>query len=352
MQISVIVPTFRRPTMLRQAIDSLLVQRSRPDAIELVVVDNDPAGSAEAIVGDAMRRSNFSIRYVHEPRAGISHARNAGLTAASGRYVAFLDDDEEAGPDWLASLWSTARVFQADVVVGPVRPRFPPGIPVSSYARRIYDRDAGVPTGHAVEWSGIGNALLQRDRCFPDASPFDPALGLSGGEDTLFLGRLSEQGCRIIWCAEAAVTEAIPADKLAARYLLRRAFRMGQTTSYLPSALAQPRWRAVLRWMAIGGLQACLYAPWSVILRLSGSEAWLGAMAKAASGSGKVLWHPALHIRNYQLDMDRRSGAEPCCPHAAPARRGPGALYSGAAPRAGATARPPRARWRAALPAF
>ena len=204
-------------------------------------------------------------------------------------------------PFWLTKLLSTMRDFAADIVVGPVRPRFPAGSPVSSYARRIYERDAQVATGEAVEWHGIGNALLRRDRCLAAAAPFDPRLGLSGGEDTVFLARLREQGRRTVWCAEAAVTEVIPQDKLATAYLLRRAFRMGQTTAFLPSALARPRWSAVLRWMLIGAMQLCVYGSWSIALRLLGRDAWLSAMAKAASGLGKVMWHPALHIRNYQL---------------------------------------------------
>jgi hypothetical protein len=99
------------------------------------------------------------------------------------------------------------------------------------------------------------------------------------------------------------VTEDIPVDKLAPAYLLRRAFRSGQTTAFLPSALAHPRWGAVLRWMLIGAAQVCVYGTWSIALRLFGRDAWLGAMAKAASGLGKVMWPPALHIRNYQLGI-------------------------------------------------
>ncbi len=121
----------------------------------------------------------------------------------------------------------------------------------------------------------IGNSLLRRDRCLAAAVPFDPQLGLSGGEDTIFLARLRERGRRIVWCAEAAVTEDIPEDKLAPGYLLRRAFRTGQTTAFLPSALAHPRWSAVLRWMLIGAVQVCIYGAWSIALRLLGRDAWL-----------------------------------------------------------------------------
>jgi succinoglycan biosynthesis protein ExoM len=307
--VSILIPTFRRPDLLHAAIESLLVQKELAVGVEVVVIDNDPARTAERVVAGLSPAAGLCLRYVSEPRPGISHARNAGIAASRGAYIAFLDDDEAAAPFWLTKLLSTMRDFAADIVVGPVRPRFPAGSPVSSYARRIYERDAQVATGEAVEWHGIGNSLLRRDRCLAAAAPFDPRLGLSGGEDTVFLARLREQGRRTVWCAEAAVTEVIPQDKLATAYLLRRAFRTGQTTAFLPSALARPRWSAVLRWMLIGLMQLCVYGSWSIALRLLGRDAWLSAMAKAVGGLGKVMWHPALHVRNYQLGGRKQATA-------------------------------------------
>ena len=240
---SVIIPTFRRPQLLRAAVESVLSQQGLTVAIEIVVVDNDPACSAQQIVAAFARSSPVAVRYICEPRAGISHARNAGIAASGGRYIAFLDDDELASPQWLASLWSTARAHDADIVVGPVRACFPEGVRVPDYAARIYNRDAKAATGQLIEWSGVGNALIRRERCLTAPVPFDPRLGLSGGEDAVFLRRLHEQGRRCVWCAEAVVAESIPLEKLRPAYLLRRAFRGGQTTTYVPSALAYPQWQ-------------------------------------------------------------------------------------------------------------
>lgn len=300
-EVSVTIATFRRPELLPATIESVLAQQHLSVSVEIIVVDNNSERSAEELVASFARRKVLPVRYISEPRAGISHARNAGVAASSGRYIAFLDDDEVAGPEWLWSLLSTAQNHAADIVVGPVRPRYPRDIAVPRYAQRIYDKDARVPTGQPVRWFCIANALLLRDRCLSAVVPFDPRLGLSGGEDSLLLRRLLEQGRRCVWCAEATVTETIPAEKLRPAYLLRRAFRGGQTTAYVPSVLAIPQWRAVFRWMAIGAAQVCLYGTWGIVLCLAGREEWLSAMTTAASGLGKVFWHPALHIRNYQL---------------------------------------------------
>jgi succinoglycan biosynthesis protein ExoM len=300
---SVVILTFRRPQFACRAVRSALGQHGIDEAIEILVVDNDAQGSARAPIAGLAREAGAgrTIRYLAEPRPGISHARNAGVAAAAGEFIAFLDDDEIAGPDWLASFLATARRFAADIVVGPVRPIFPAGVAVSAYAAGVYTRDAALPSGSAVKWGGIGNALLRRARCFPGPVPFDPRLGLAGGEDSVFLALAIEAGCKLVWCADAAVRETVPADKLLPAYLLRRAFRAGQTTSFQPSALASPRWSAVARWMLVGSLQAAVYGPAGVALRLCGHSAWLPVLAKAASGLGKVLWHPALHVRNYRL---------------------------------------------------
>src|SRR5215472_3525789 len=97
-EVSVVVPTFRRPEMLRGAVESVLAQKSLTIPMEVIVVDNDPQRSAEHMVENLAQRGLTSVHYLCEARAGISHARNAGVAASRGRYIAFLDDDEVACP--------------------------------------------------------------------------------------------------------------------------------------------------------------------------------------------------------------------------------------------------------------
>jgi len=310
LEVSVVIPTYRRSEQLRAAVQSVLAQRGVTAKIEILVVDNDPDRSAEPLVASFASSSSWPLRYISEPRSGISYARNAGVASALGRFIAFLDDDECANPRWLVSLLTTAHLHAADIVVGPVRPAFPKLVRVPAYAKQLYCRDAQVPTGQSIDWHGIGNALLNRRRCFAGPAPFDPRLGLTGGEDSIFLGQLRDRGRYALWCAEAWVSESIPADKLSTAYLLRRAFRGGQTTTYLPSTLAPPRRLEILRWMAIGAAQVCLCGPWALALKLCGHEAWVTIMAKAASGLGKLLWHPALHVKSYRRDTSFTSSGK------------------------------------------
>lgn len=299
---SIVIPSYRRPEPLARAIASCIAQQGVAGSFEIVVVDNDAAGSARAVVAAMAKTSAVSIRYVGESRPGISHARNSGVANAAGHYLAFLDDDEEADPGWLAAFLATIRRCGADAVIGPVYPRFPAGAPaIDTYRRQVFTRDANLPTGTALaRWSGIGNTLLDKERCFLTDQPFDPRLGLAGGEDTVFLRQLFRRGGKIVWCAEAAAWETVAVDKLASRFLLRRAFRGGQTTTFVCTAVAPPERGRAAGWMAVGCVQFVLYTPAALLLRALRHERWLPVMVKAVGGLGKVFWHPNLHLRLYR----------------------------------------------------
>ena len=297
---SIVIPSYRRPGDLARAIESVLRQEGVAGSYEVLVVDNDPDGSAAPVVEQLAVTSAIPIRYVLEARPGISHARNTGVAQAAGRYLAFLDDDEVVGPDWLAHMLDTLRRFEADAVVGPVLPHFPEGVTIDAYRRHAYTRDARAPTGTPLLRWNIGNSLFDKARCFVEPEPFLPKLGRTGGEDTVFLRQLTRRGCTMVWCAEAPAWEAVPAERLEADYLLRRAFRGAQTTTFVCTTVKPRELGRALRFMAVGCVQVVLYGPPALALKTIRHERWLPVMAKAVGGLGKLFWHPGLHLRMYR----------------------------------------------------
>jgi len=103
MRISVVVPTFNRACTLPRALDSILGQ-SLP-ATEIIVVDD---GSQDG-TGDLIRRHYPQVRYLKQPNSGVSHARNRGIDAADGDWIAFLDSDDAWLPDKLAAQYTALR---------------------------------------------------------------------------------------------------------------------------------------------------------------------------------------------------------------------------------------------------
>ena len=93
--VSVVIPTYKRPVEILRAVNSVIVQEYAD--MEILVVDDNPAGSEYREKTEAALEG-LDPRIVHIKNAvslGGAGARNAGITAARGRFVAFLDDDDE-----------------------------------------------------------------------------------------------------------------------------------------------------------------------------------------------------------------------------------------------------------------
>ncbi|MGY1706838.1 glycosyltransferase family 2 protein [Geodermatophilus sp. SYSU D00697] len=225
----VAVLTYRRTELLPPLLDELVTQAATllPPA-EVVVVDNDPEASAADLVGGWAGRG---VRYVHEPRPGISAARNRALAEASGAdALVFIDDDELPGPGWLATLVAAWRLWGCAAVAGPVAARLDGPVDPWIAGTGVFDRRR-CATGSLLLGAGAGNLLLDVARVRELGLTFDERLGLTGGEDTLFTHALAHRGAGLRWCDEAEATEHVPAARLTRRWVLRRSFRSGSSWS-------------------------------------------------------------------------------------------------------------------------
>jgi glycosyltransferase involved in cell wall biosynthesis len=96
----VLCTTGDRPEGLERCLDSLRAQSYKE--AEVLIVDNSPTGSVRSLVSSFLEQSRF--RYIHEPRRGLAHARNASIHASSSSILAWLDDDEVADDLWSEEL--------------------------------------------------------------------------------------------------------------------------------------------------------------------------------------------------------------------------------------------------------
>ncbi|MES2833874.1 MAG: glycosyltransferase family 2 protein [Pseudomonadota bacterium] len=297
--VAVIIPTLRRPEGLERAVRSVFAQTDIADRLAaIIVVDNDPQGSAAPLVQQLGADAPFPVIYRHAPRPGVATARNAGLAATDAPLIAFLDDDETASPGWLAALLSAQTTTAADVVFGPIRGRVPAGSGwATAYLERFFGRD-GPDTDHLINHPfGCGNSLMVRATALPGPAPFDVAADQAGGEDDALFAALSARGGRFGWAANAWVDEHAPAHRATMRYALSRAFAYGQGPSQ--TAAAAHNWLAVLRWMLIGAAQTVVWAFATVALTLILSPRRAEAMDRTARGIGKIFWMKGLEPRFY-----------------------------------------------------
>jgi succinoglycan biosynthesis protein ExoM len=288
--ISVCVCTYRRPQLLARLLAALRAQ-DLADPFDVVVVDNDRERSASAVLKDAARHPAPALATAWEPRQSISRARNRALALARGAWVAFVDDDEEPPRTWLAAMYRAARECSADGVVGPVIPQLPPGTAPWLIRGRFLERPRHA-TGDVVPAGELrtGNLLVRRsllvDAARGDDGPFDPAFGLSGGEDSDLFGRLARDGARFVWCDEAPVFEAIPAQRTTLRYLFSTAFAAGQVHAHQRMQSDGPR--AIPRLLGRGSVAACMGGVLAVVTMPLGFDHAVRWARFAVAGTGKL----------------------------------------------------------------
>jgi len=227
-RIDVCVCTFRRP-QLADTLRSLAALRLPEGCrMQVIVADNDDIPSARAIARELTAGLGLRLRYIHCPARNISLARNACLEASNADFIAFIDDDETATPDWIAALVEMAEKDKADVVLGPVRAIY--GADAPDWMRQgdfhstfpVFVRGE-IRTGYTC------NVLLRRSAESLAGRRFSLARGRTGGEDTEFFDAVWRAGGKISFAPEAWLDEPVPASRARFDWLARRRLRVGQT---------------------------------------------------------------------------------------------------------------------------
>ncbi len=225
--VTICIPTRGRPTDLERLLSSLLGQRGAP-RFDVLVVDNDSARSAEAVV--ARYADRLAITYAVEEKPGLSNARNRCVALTRAPLLAFIDDDEWAEPDWLAQLHAKMSDPAVAAAVGIRTFVFAEDVPL--HRRRctlfnlpVFEDGAVLPWRDAL----IGNSCLRRAALPDPAHPFDPDLNFVGGEDSHLFAEIIARGGRIVGARGAITREYRSARRTTRRDLLGRAFRAAGT---------------------------------------------------------------------------------------------------------------------------
>ncbi len=307
MDLSAIICSFQRPDLLTEAATTSARQTfTTPRRYEVIVVDNCPEGSAAATVEAVRARlgpAGAPIRYVHEPRTNLSHARNTGVAASRARFVAFVDDDNVVPPTWAEEALTTIEETGADVLFGDVDPVFPPDADPDKIALvgHHYRRRVHAPEGRPIPVKSTGhvpgartcNVLLRRAVCFtPDTQWFDPVFGLSGGEDTDFFMRLAQRlpDGRFYTSARPLMQETIPVARLEPDVVVQRAFKGSQR---LARALVRNSPSPPATWAALNAialLQLGLAGAQIAMPRVVGRAPSLDRRIAFASAAGKLAY--------------------------------------------------------------
>lgn len=236
--ISVVICTHNRADHLQAAISSLLTQSVSRSLYEVLVVDNCSTDSTREVV----RRYSVDhdVKYIYEPKLGLSHARNAGWRNARGRYAAYLDDDAVAGPAWLE------KALEAFERVKPV-----PGCvggrvtPIWEAPRPSWVSNELVTGLTVVDWSDEAHELhdlgqqwlVGANIAFPievlrRVGGFVPCLDrvgsrlLSGG-DVFLQKQIQKAGYKCLYYPDMVVQHLVPRTRLTQKWFIARYFWQG-----------------------------------------------------------------------------------------------------------------------------
>jgi succinoglycan biosynthesis protein ExoM len=218
----VAIATRGRPEGCRRVVEAVKRQQVRDGiGLRILVVDNAP------------QRENLEVpaevEVLHEPRAGIPHARNRAVEYVTNDadVLVFIDDDEEpAHAHWLQRLLDGLEVYDCDMATGPIRSRHDLGSPAWACAHPVFNRPR-FTTGTQRPEAYSGNLAIRTDVFRRLGRWFHPQLSTTGGSDTEFTRRAVREGATIVWVDEAGVVEHVPAHRATLRWIFRRSLRIG-----------------------------------------------------------------------------------------------------------------------------
>ena len=202
-EISVIVMTFNRPLILRNCLDSLRHQSFSLDRVEIIVVDGSREPSRDAVSAFV---DSLHINHVIGKNLGIAGNRNKGADHARGRYLAFIDDDCVARPDWLEKLYHAISADSLVLVGGGVENVFPDnayavaGQVITEAVMNFFNPPDRDPTF----FPGL-NFAIEREGFLRIGGCDSRFQLLGGGEDRDFIDRWVAQGGRLVSCPDALV---------------------------------------------------------------------------------------------------------------------------------------------------
>lgn len=241
--ISAVIPTFNRAQYLRESIQSLVDQSLPPDRFEIIVVDNKSTdGTRQTVEHEFGHVAN--LRYIYEPIQGLNQARNTAWHHARGKYIAYLDDDAIASPQWLEKILAAfERVAPTPGCVGgkvdPIweapRPEWLPEDMVGLLT--VLDLSGDPTVLRDNQWLVGANiafprSVLEQLRGFQVGLDRTGTKLLSSGELQLEK-RIRQLGLAIYYDPAIHVKHLVPSSRLTRKWFLRRWYWQGVSNAII-----------------------------------------------------------------------------------------------------------------------
>jgi glucosyl-dolichyl phosphate glucuronosyltransferase len=238
--VSVVICTFNRAELLKNAIESILDQSLPKKDYEIIIVDNNSHDETLDLLREIQYRiSEPEIKIVTEAKQGLGFARNTGVKNAHGKYVAFMDDDAIADREWLETAVHLFNNVKPPPLAmgGPILP-FYNSIKPSWFKDDYESRTWGDKSRFLKPFESFsGSNMIFRKEIIDKSRGFDVQVGMKGdyisvGEETaLFDNIWSNYGDSIpmFYSPHVIVFHLVEQYKMTVAYQLKRSFAAGQS---------------------------------------------------------------------------------------------------------------------------
>jgi glycosyltransferase involved in cell wall biosynthesis len=247
--ISVVIATCNRVNYLEKAIISLYNQSLEKGKYEVIIVDNASTDRTKDMVEDKMQYFKNLI-YVYEGTPGTNFARNTGLQRASGKYIAFIDDDAIANPQWLERIIYRFQTINPTpgIVGGKVSPIWevekPSWItnkllgalsivdysdqPIFLTNKFLFSVNMAFPSHLLKEYGGFDTRLCRKGK------------NLITNDEILIASKLKQAGYKFFYDPAIHVEHIIPQTRLHPEWFIRRANAQGFSDAIMWKLLEKP----------------------------------------------------------------------------------------------------------------
>lgn len=293
-KVAVCIPTAWRTEYLArllQGLDRLAFEEVPEPKVEVVVVDNDPGGSARTVCESQRGQGRWPVSYHIEPRPGVTHARNTAIREApsDADFIAMIDDDEVPEPSWLDALLAAREKYGSDIVTGPVLPLFEEMDDSLRWIERgRFFAPPRYQSGKELEKGFTGNILVRAALLREMESPFDNRFALKGAEDSHLFMSLRRDGHRIVWTNEAVAHESIGRARMSMRWILARNFWGWSCQAVLEKEVFGPRSALVLKRLGKGVLLLGWGSAELIPSVFGGKRRVCQALVRASRGLGSI----------------------------------------------------------------
>ncbi|MCR5262157.1 MAG: glycosyltransferase family 2 protein [Candidatus Gastranaerophilales bacterium] len=280
--------TFKRPKIFSQCLETVAkLNLPQNVKVELLIIDNDSAGSAKETVENFKEQIKIPVNYFVEEKRGLSNARNRLITEAvnlGASHIAMFDDDILLPENWLVNYVNYYNENDNAVIITAASyAAFTEKPPKYIEKNDLFKCSTTKKTGSVRKDAASGNVFFPVSVITDLGLSFKSDYVFMGGEDGKFFEEASSKGAAIVWCNDCFNRELNGTDKINIGWIVKRSHYNGYSAAQNAIKRKQKFSDRIIYTVRqiLSFIVNCLILPFSIILGFTAFVNMLGFVAKS-----------------------------------------------------------------------